>query len=289
MLTDKYFEEMPKFKDMQYWFYKRPGGVDVIHIETGDKETADLIFPMTLKLDEQTKFDIEDVNADWETFKLRPEYTVGIIPSYKSETDMEDIYEKMLLGASLIKMYDKLKSDPDEYIMKIKTKCLDWLRTTDFYTCPASTQYHESHDRGLLLHSLRVVDRIVGLMMAPPFDSLVTYESAVFVALVHDWCKIGLYTSYMRNVKNEETGKWEQVKSYKYVEDRAIALGHGVSSMFLAMKFYNLSIEEASAIRYHMGHWNCVDAELNELQQANRKYPLVHLLQFADQLSIVNY
>lgn len=45
----------------------------------------------------------------------------------------------------------------------------------------------------------------------------------------------------------------------------------------------------ALAIRWHMGRWNVVDSEVNDLQTANENYPMVHMIQFADQLSIVNY
>lgn len=66
-------------------------------------------------------------------------------------------------------------------------------------------------------------------------------------------------------------------------------LGHGVSSMFLINKFFRLNIEEASAIRWHMGAYRTDDNEFNELQSSNENFMLVHLIQFADQLSLVKY
>ena len=66
-------------------------------------------------------------------------------------------------------------------------------------------------------------------------------------------------------------------------------LGHGVSSMFLASRFFKLSVEEAAAIRWHMGDYNVADNEMNDLHQANETYPMVQLLQFADRLSRVKY
>ena len=93
---------------------------------------------------------------------------------------------------------------------------------------------------------------------------------------------------YMRNVKNDETGIWEKVPSYKRI-DASIPLGHGAQSMFMASRLFKLTADESLAIRWHMGVWNVSSNEYNDLQQANENYPLVHLLQFADQLSIVNY
>lgn len=196
---------------------------------------------------------------------------------------MIDNYEELLAKAIYLKFYEKKSV---ESIIKCVEACLNWLRTTDFYTAPASTQYHESHPSGLLKHSLNVYNCIIDLLTCSKF-STVDKNSAVLVALVHDWCKISLYEMFMRNVKNDQ-GQWEQVPSYKH-NQTGIPLGHGVSSMFLISRFIVLSSDEALAIRWHMGAWRVCDSEMNELQLANETCPLVHLLQFADQLSIVNY
>ena len=164
---------------------------------------------------------------------------------------------------------------------------IDWLRSTDFYTAPASTQYHESHPGGLLLHSLKVYNKAMSLRALPEFKS-VQLASLVIVALVHDWCKIGMYTTYQKNVKNEKTGAWEKKTAYKR-EQKGLTLGHGITSMYLINQFLPLNVDEALAIRWHMSHWDVSDVQVNELQASNENYPLVHLLQFADQLSITTY
>lgn len=162
-----------------------------------------------------------------------------------------------------------------------------WLDDSGFYTSPASTQYHEAYKGGLCDHTLRVVNNIIALHNLDVFAG-VDVASAVLVALVHDWCKIGSYTSYQKNVK-DASGNWVKETAFKYTNDPVISLGHGVSSMYLASKWFSLSEEEALAIRWHMGAWRVVTTECNELQHANENYPLVHMLQFADQLAIVNY
>ena len=106
--------------------------------------------------------------------------------------------------------------------------------------------------------------------------------------MTHDWCKIGLYSTYQRNVKSETTGKWEQVTAYRR-EEPTIPLGHGVESLYKTIKAFKITDEEATAIRWHMGEYNVASNEVNELHAANERYPLVQMLQFADRLSIVKY
>ena len=228
------------------------------------------------------------LDAAWEIFKNRPEYQLGIIDF----TDMDSMrisYENQLMAVAFIRATRGGKEVDDAKILKQIMRCINWLRTTDMYVAPASSAYHESCPGGLVEHSLKVVRSIIQLCKAEPFCSLVNLEDAVLVALVHDWCKIGLYEKFMRNVKNDETGQWEQVPSYRYKSERMSAFGHGASSMYLAQKFFNLNMVEALAVRWHMGEYNVAQLEMNELHQANELYPLVYLLQFADRVACTKY
>ena len=164
---------------------------------------------------------------------------------------------------------------------------INWVESTTFYEDPASTIYHEAWPSGLLYHTLRVYNKMCELADIPTFSSI-DRASASLVCLCHDWCKIGLYEKYKRNVKNESTGVWEKVDSYKR-GNFPHPLGHGVASAYMAMKMFRLTEEEFAAIRWHMSMFNVSSNEINEYQQACEDYPLVHLVQFADQLSIVNY
>lgn len=166
-------------------------------------------------------------------------------------------------------------------------RLMSWMSLTDFFTAPASTRFHGSFEGGLCEHHIDVYNETVDLLTLDKFKD-VNPVSAYLVALVHDFCKIGVYESYMRNVKNEETGRWEQVQAFRYDKPQ-YPFGHGVTSMYLISQFIRLTREEALAIRWHMGSWRCVRDEFSELQDANERYPLVLLLQFADQLSITGY
>lgn len=203
-----------------------------------------------------------------------------------SEFSLADQYDIYFACACILRGDRKVSKEES---CKHAQKVLDWLHSTDFYTAPASSRYHDSIIGGLCAHSIKTAYRILDLIKCDAFSTRVTTSSAILCALIHDWCKIGLYEPYKRNVKNEQTGQWEQVDAFRIREVPFSCMGHGVSSMFLAQKFFKLSTEEALAIRWHQGRWNVCEAEQNEFQQANENFPLVHLLQFADQLAIVNY
>ena len=226
----------------------------------------------------------EEAVNQYKLWISRPERKVGQLVNIEGKTldQLMSIYEQLLIGAYLLRFPETAINNDASYI-----KMIDWLRSTDFYRAPASTMYHESVVGGLVIHSLKVYNEAILINRLPKFRK-VSLASIAIVALCHDWCKISTYESYKRNVKNEETGQWEQVDSFKR-NFTGLTLGHGVTSMFYALKYMDLSEEECAAIRFHMGHWNICDPEINELQKCNESYPLVHLLQFADQLSIVSY
>lgn len=162
-----------------------------------------------------------------------------------------------------------------------------WITQTDFFEAPASTRFHGSFEGGLCEHHVDVYNETVDLLKLDKFKD-VDPTSAYLVALVHDFCKIGLYVPYTRNVKNDDTGQWERVQAFKYDKPQ-YPFGHGVTSMYLANQFIRLTREEALAIRWHMSEYNCCDNELSELQEARDRYPLVLLLQTADRMSIAAY
>lgn len=297
MYTVENFNQCKKFSEFDYWFHKT-GKLNytvysVNRLESEPKIIGSFVDDGSLLYSSELAASIKDAEVanfhrDWADFQERPEYFVynRIEPEVYSE-DPSFYYEMLLLGCALIKCFLNTLKDPDDVVIQRIQPALNWIRNTDFYTCPASTIYHDSFEGGLLSHSLTVARNIVELQGISKFNS-VPIESAVMVALVHDWCKIGSYSSYEKNVKNDKTGQWEKQKAYKKL-DPPISAGHGVSSCFLANRVFNLNLEEFLAIRWHMGVFNVADNEINELQHANETYPLVMLLQWADHLSCVKY
>lgn len=228
----------------------------------------------------------EIISTQYELWLKRPERKVGKLVKISGKTmeELIEAYEEILVGCYILNHPKEAITDGENTRYGAM---LDWLRSTDFYTAPASTQYHESFPGGLLVHSLNVYNEAVLLHEAPQFKH-VNITTISYCALVHDWCKIGLYEPYSRNVKNDKTGEWEKVTAYRH-NLKGTPLGHGATSMFYASKFFNLSTEAALAIRWHMGEYNVANNEMNELHKANSTYPLCYLLQFADRLSCVEY
>lgn len=197
----------------------------------------------------------------------------------------DSVFNELLAGA-MLSLTSTNGADEHKAIARV-AKCITWLNSTDFYIAPGSTQYHDAHPKGLLLHTLRVIESAQKLLESSMFN-LVRLDQAIICAAAHDWCKINKYEMYLKNVKDEATGTWNKVPGYKY-RDQEIPLGHGETSMFILQRFVPVSVEMACAIRWHMGAWQVHQTAYNELQKSNEKYPLVHLLQFADQLSITDY
>ena len=281
MKLEEFIEKMPKFESMEYYFVPKAGDEYEVY---KDGEFIGLYN------DEYNDSRFDEMHKCFELFKKRPEsYAVGRIHGLPHDVEANQfVYEVTLLGLALSRRYKaSLLSNPDTYISSFML-CIEWLRNCKFFECPASSVYHESFPGGLVEHSLKCLEMTKVLASTEVWRDKVDLNSALLCALVHDWCKIGTYESYMRNVQ-DDNGEWHKVPSYKRSGNYVIPLGHGVSSYFLVSRFFRLSPEECAAIRWHMGRWNVSDEELNELQKANEQYPLVHLIQFADQLSITDY
>ena len=162
---------------------------------------------------------------------------------------------------------------------KNSEKLLEWLSVNDFFTAPASTRYHLAEKGGLCAHSINVYKRLSKIVKDEFAEGECPYseETLLICGLLHDVCKVNFYKSEMRNVK--VNGVWEQ-KPY-YTIDEQFPYGHGEKSVFLIERFMRLSVEEAVAIRYHMGGFDAKDGDYS-LSRAFEKYPLSVFLHVAD-------
>ncbi|MEG1801292.1 MAG: hydrolase [Oscillospiraceae bacterium] len=158
-----------------------------------------------------------------------------------------------------------------------KDKLLEWLCKTDFFTAPASTRFHGACESGLVMHSLNVYKVLKERTQGGEYSD----ETVALVALCHDFCKINMYREGTRNVKNEQTGQWEKVKTYN-IED-VFPYGHGEKSVFLIERFMRLSTEEAMAIRWHMGGFDDSAKGVSfAIGEAFKRYPLAVMAHLAD-------
>ena len=106
-------------------------------------------------------------------------------------------------------------------------------------------------------------------------------SDVAIVSLLHDLCKIGCYRAGTRNVKNEATGQWEKAPFYSV--DDLFPYGHGEKSVFLIERFMKLKVEEAVAIRWHMGGFDDAARGGNfSISVAYDKYPIAVKLHMAD-------
>ena len=168
---------------------------------------------------------------------------------------------------------------------------MNYIRRSDFFTAPASTQFHLACQGGLLQHSLNVYDALDAELhwQAEPGGgesglytvcgrpvARILRDSAIIMGLLHDLCKTNFYTVEMRNRKID--GKWVQVPAYT-IDDK-VPYGHGEKSVMMIEQFMRLRPEERYAIRWHMGFSDAAD--IRTVGQAIEKYPAVWALHDAD-------
>lgn len=118
---------------------------------------------------------------------------------------------------------------------------LKWLKSTDFFSAPASTRFHLARPGGLVEHSVHVHERLKALCKLEenltPAHQEPTAETVAVCGLLHDICKVNFYGVEMRNRKNEQ-GKWEQCPFY-IVNDQ-LPYGHGEKSVYIINGFLKL-------------------------------------------------
>ena len=198
---------VPKYDSFKYWFKIEHDIVYVYLNNDGIMTAKRSVDGSTLTVVDGPSVDVnmDELFNDWDMYRQRFEYKIheDVSIGNKSMDDLIDLYESLLIGSTMI-IDEASGRNPDKSVDML-FKCLDWLRTTDFYKCPASTKYHDSSTCGLLVHTLRVVSRCKDLAKSPLFEYGVKIASAVRACLLHDWCKIGLYEPYLKNVKSHYT------------------------------------------------------------------------------------
>lgn len=169
-----------------------------------------------------------------------------------------------------------------------KDELLDYLEEYGFYEEPASTKYHGSHPGGLLDHSLNAYYNLIEelkFILGSNFEKRYSMESIAIVSLFHDLCKIGRYQKGIRNVKNPDTGVWEQKEVYEY-NPNYFTMGHASLSIHRIEKFMKLTDEEAQAIYWHMGAFDISQySSVRDLSESYSNNTLAFALHRADMLA----
>jgi hypothetical protein len=168
----------------------------------------------------------------------------------------------------------------------------NYLEKSGFFTAPASTKHHLSFEGGLLEHSMNVYDLAMAMRgpiiaMKPEMEEKLPEKSIIIAALLHDTCKANIY---------KKTKKWnlgngwkpELVESYNtYYSEMPV--GHGEKSVIMLLNLgLKLTHDEIVAIRWHMGAWDLAfqsyEAKSN-IDEAGKRYPLLSLIQSADNMA----
>ena len=186
---------------------------------------------------------------------------------------MENAQEKF------IEIYEK-------YIKRDGSKeLLEYLKKSDFFTAPASSQFHSAYEGGLCVHSINVYNRFLKSVRNEYGEDYLTDEKMETIAicgLLHDICKIDTFKTDFRNKKVD--GNWVQVPYYT-IED-SLPYGHGEKSVYIISGFMKLTREEAMMINWHMGGFDArVRGGAYGLSEAYYKFPLAVILHTCDMLA----
>jgi hypothetical protein len=151
-------------------------------------------------------------------------------------------------------------------------KIITFLDNSDFYDAPASTRYHGACAGGLVAHHLAVYEYVNELIECDYYSHLDSY-AAGFAALVHDFCKIGVYH------KNDD-GRcfFRDDSAYKDYD-------HSEKSLKMVEDIIGQQLPDAvaEAILYHMGAYDKKRGA--GFTQAARKNCLILLVHTADMMS----
>lgn len=168
---------------------------------------------------------------------------------------------------------------------------IEYLETEGFFTAPASSTKHLCTEGGLVKHSLNTCKAALVIWenmakLSPSLQQEVSRESVIIASLLHDVCKTDIYNRSVR--KKKVLGGWEDVEGYK-VSYKNFPMGHGEKSVVLLLcAGLSMYDDEMLAIRWHMGAWGINLNSYEDMKSydvANKKYPLVSIVQCADSLA----
>ena len=190
---------------------------------------------------------------------------------------------------------DKNKKEFKELLLSINRDgikdLVEYLETTDFYSTPASTKYHNSVEGGLCDHSLNVYHNLLKLIDTFGFADKFSNDSVKLVSLCHDIFKTDFYEFYLQNRKiTEPNGRyeWVQVGAYKVreIEQRIVVGDPGFNSVFILNKFIKLTEPEMVAIINCNLNVDSINNIPEYILEIYNRYPLAFLLHLADYASI---
>lgn len=184
------------------------------------------------------------------------------------QVDQEDAKRENDAMINYEEMDNKLKVQKSairQYLFGTKRKgiqsLIDYLDESDFYTIPASKQYHNTEKGGLAKHCISVYKTFSNMLIHLKINT-VPHDSIIICSLLHDLCKI-------------------TPKSRK----------HAKMSIFRILDFIELTPLELTIIKFHMGYYYTTEFTNNrfgeytlaELTTAQNN-PIVKLFHWCDDM-----
>lgn len=151
------------------------------------------------------------------------------------------------------------------------------VNKTDYFTAPASTQYHNNFLGGLALHSDNVVELLIDINRSCNLN--LTTNSIYIAGYLHDLCKTNIYKKTLKKFFNEKNKLWQAYETYCIEDD--FPLGHGEKSLAIALRFIRMTDEECLMIRWHMGSSLPIEQQ-KTLKLAQEMYKGVQAINLAD-------
>lgn len=159
---------------------------------------------------------------------------------------------------------DRMKGEIISLLRSTGRKGIDevvvYLEKSDFFTAPASTNFHGNYVGGLAEHSLNCCKlglelRDMMIRQKPEIAEKLPQESVIISTLLHDLCKANIYKEEVKNRKNAN-GYWEKYLGYT-IDYSKFPLGHGEKSVIMLLRLgLELTNDEIMAIRWHMSAWD---------------------------------
>lgn len=157
------------------------------------------------------------------------------------------------------------------------TELFRYLDTVKYFEKPASTQYFRAYPGGLCQYALDLCYELSQLANAY-CPGKFSEEDIIKVALFRDLYRAELYESYLKNVRNDETGRWETQPAFRYREQRPTFGDIYFGSYMIAKRFITFTDEQIEAI-IQASTKSDYAGDIHEIMRA---YPLVALTRMAE-------
>ena len=121
------------------------------------------------------------------------------------------------------------------------------INNTTFLSEPASTKYHGNYQGGLFDHSMNVAKVLRHFTDVGICSGWEREDSPEIVGVLHDFTKVGKY-------------KWNHLLGkYEYAGNVLDFGGHGSDSVIKLSQYIQLTTQEVTCIRFHMGAFETED------------------------------